>query len=120
MGLLFDLIQQRQIARTQKDADSAKETAHQSTVSFRELDNEVNHLTLICRAMWELLQERNNLSEQDLLAKVQEIDLRDGKLDGKYRSTKECSSCHRALNRRHTRCIYCGAPHIAESAFDVL
>ena len=78
-----------------------------------------NRLVLLTRAMWELMSSRLNISEQELLDKVTEIDLRDGKLDGKMEAkTACCGACGRHLSQRHATCIYCGAPIAASSAFD--
>ena len=83
------------------------------------LGENFDRLTLICRAMWELMREQNNLTEEDLLKKVKEIDLLDGVLDAKLRNPpKKCSKCGRTVSKRHMRCIYCGAEALMNTAFD--
>ena len=83
--------------------------------------DKIDRLVLIHRSMWELVRASNNLSEDDLLKKVTEVDLRDGTLDGKIITPpKKCSGCHRLISRRHRRCIYCGAGNLLDSAFDSL
>lgn len=61
-------------------------------------------------ALWELLQQKAHVPEAEFMAKVQEIDLRDGKLDGKAGAApaRSCPSCQRMLSQRHRRCLYCG------------
>jgi hypothetical protein len=86
---------------------------------MRELEERVESLSLICQAMWELLRERTDATEEMLIEKVQELDMQDGKLDG--RRTKEvtyCVECHRPLSKYHQRCMYCGRGREPESAFD--
>jgi hypothetical protein len=86
---------------------------------FRFLEGRIDKLLLVCGAMWELLRERTGLTEEDLTAKVQEVDLRDGVQDGKV--TKEvlkCVKCGRTLSRRHHCCLYCGARELNPQAFD--
>jgi len=41
---------------------------------------------------------------------VRQIDLSDGRLDGKVKRKKllECGNCGRVMAPRHLRCIYCG------------
>jgi len=74
------------------------------------LDQKVDKLALICRAMWELLRDKYDLNDEILLNKVKEIDLLDGNLDGKVNiPPKTCSKCGRQVSKRHARCIYCGA-----------
>jgi hypothetical protein len=83
--------------------------------------DKIDTLVLIGRAMWELVRASNNLSEDDLLKKVTEVDLSDGTLDGKIITPpKKCSSCNRVMSKRHRRCIYCGAEERLDSAFDSL
>ena len=49
------------------------------------------------------------LDEQDLLNRIEEIDLSDGYRDGKVAAqVVVCPSCRKNLNSRHARCIYCG------------
>ena len=83
------------------------------------LGENFDRLTLICRAMWELMREQTNLTEEDLLKKVKEIDLLDGVLDAKLKNPpKKCSQCGRTVSKRHMRCIYCGTEALADTAFD--
>ena len=64
---------------------------------------------LICEALWELLREKTNLTEQDLYAKIHEVDMRDGVLDGKNsRKSVDCPDCGKKVSSRHPLCIYCG------------
>jgi len=105
--------------------DNAKAEAQRSQRSLKEyertLADKIDSLGLICRAMWELVRGLYNLSDEDLLNKVQEIDLSDGKLDGKVKvKPKKCSKCGRPLSRRRMRCLYCGSWEFLDSAFDTL
>jgi hypothetical protein len=44
-------------------------------------------------------------------AKIREIDLRDGKLDGTFRPpAKTCKECGRVSSPMSATCLYCGAP----------
>lgn len=84
------------------------------------LEDRFERLSLVCMAMWSLLQDKTNLSEDDLLQRVQAIDLMDGREDGKAGKTGvvKCAACTRPMSDRHMRCIYCGADKPAGSAFD--
>ena len=44
----------------------------------RSLEASVDHLALACQAMWELLRGQVGVTEEQLLAKMKEVDLRDG------------------------------------------
>ena len=69
----------------------------------------IDKLILVNRALWEIIAESQGLAEEYLLNKVNEIDLRDGVLDGKIRiPVRKCASCGRMLQQGHEKCIYCG------------
>jgi hypothetical protein len=74
------------------------------------LEWKVNKLVLINMALVELLTARGGLTEDQLLAKMQEIDLRDDRADGKLPETVSavCESCGRTYSKRHNHCLYCG------------
>jgi len=85
----------------------------------RDLEDRLDRLTLVCMALWELLKERGELSEEDLATKVREIDLRDGQADGKIsKQVKRCASCDRVMSPRHQACMYCGAVNLHVTPFD--
>ena len=96
---------------------SAKVTASNRLV--QDLEDRLDKLLLVNMAMWELLKARTELTEEDLLGKVQEIDLRDGRADGKVSKTvAECPKCGRTMSPRHKKCLYCGASRLNVGAFD--
>ena len=39
---------------------------------------DLGHLKLVCAAVWELVKEKSKLTEDDLVAKVAELDAKDG------------------------------------------
>jgi len=65
---------------------------------------------MITEALWSMLKEQHGYTDEDLIERVRQIDLRDGKLDGKVASTgiKTCASCKRPVSGRHAVCLYCG------------
>ncbi len=74
-----------------------------------ELEQRVDKLVLANLALWEILKGRMNLTEDLLLSKIREIDLRDGKLDGKIaREVLHCPMCGRVMSTKHAQCLYCG------------
>ena len=82
------------------------------------LEDKVDSLSLTCQALWEILRDRTKLTEEELLAKISEIDMRDGRADGKMGAKGgPCSKCGRVLNKRHLRCLYCGEHNEMDHAF---
>lgn len=107
---------QRRLKDSARAAGASKRTERE--VQF--LEDRFERLSLVCMAMWSLMQDKTNVTEAELLERVQTIDLMDGRVDGK--ATKvgvvKCHQCDRPMSERHLRCIYCGAEKRASSAFD--
>ncbi|BFM21336.1 hypothetical protein [Gilvimarinus japonicus] len=104
---LYDLFQNFKIFEAKDDADRASLRSTDNVGEINKLRDQIDHLSLVCQATCELLDEIG-ISKKMMLAKIQEIDLRDGKLDGKYVKQHTCRSCHRPLAARHLMCMYCG------------
>jgi hypothetical protein len=78
----------------------------------------IDKLILVDRALWEIIAESQGLTEEYLLDKVNEIDLRDGVLDGKMREPlRKCSSCGKMLQQGYVKCIYCGTKNEVANPF---
>ena len=106
--VIIDFVQRRH-ARGGRDASGAGAGAapRPSTPS---LEEQVGRLTLACTAMWTLLRQRFGVTDQELLEAIQEVDLRDGVLDGQYKPPAlTCPACGRRNNRRRRTCMYCEA-----------
>ena len=84
------------------------------------MEHAVDKLTLINRALWEIIQKHLPVDNDHLIAKVNEIDMRDGKLDGKLdkKTVRTCAYCGKTLSRKHRKCIYCGTADTQADAFD--
>ena len=74
------------------------------------LSNDVERLLMITEALWGILKDQHGYTDEELARRVREIDLRDGRLDGRVASetTALCPSCKRPLERNRPYCIYCG------------
>ena len=96
----------------QADANAAQATVREVGADVEKLRNDVSRLLLISEALWTLLQKQHGYAEEDLVALVQEIDLRDGRLDGKTAKAApaSCPKCGRVNSSKHSACIYCGSP----------
>ncbi len=91
------------------EAAGARSAARDAGTRVAELEARLDRMALACQAMWTLLSEKLQVSEEELLNRVNDLDLSDGKLDGKVRrSAGECGKCGRKVARRFPRCIYCG------------
>ena len=118
MDLFWELHQHRRIARVQSKADRLAHRAGRLDSRIADLEQSIDKLLLIQRAVWELTAEKLALGDGELEAKVQEIDLRDGAEDGKLRVARQCPKCERVVSRKHDRCLYCGAEDLGPDVFD--
>lgn len=75
-----------------------------------QLEGQVERLLMITEALWTILREQHGLDEQELLRQMVQIDIRDGKLDGRVASSppEPCPKCHRIVAKRSMRCMFCG------------
>jgi hypothetical protein len=85
------------------------------------VDQRVDQLVLVVQAMWTLLQEKTGLTDAELLARVTELDTHDGAMDGRLtRPPVKFAKCGAAVARKFNRCLFCGEPYTAGSAFDTV
>lgn len=117
-GFIWDLQQDGRIAKAESDATNAKYEVASSKHRIDELEFALNRMSLASQAMWELLRDRLGITEEELSAKVKEIDLRDGVQDQKITTTlMKCTRCGHTLNTKSRRCIYCGETVPKPNAF---
>jgi hypothetical protein len=121
--MFWELYQQGRINQARQDASEARASVRSTGRDLQDLqgtvcllEQQVERLTLAAMAMAEILRDRQGISEEEIEAKVREIDLRDGRLDGKLSpSVKRCGSCGRVNGPRQVACIYCGTDLPGES-----
>ena len=100
------------------DASSARTDARGARMDAREVSEQLDRTLMACEAMWSILRDKLGVTDEDLIARVNELDLSDGKLDGKVRraTSVQCSHCNRTVSKRFAKCTYCGA-EIEREAF---
>jgi hypothetical protein len=100
--------------------DDVPGAARRVETAVRELEDRVARLSLICCAMWTILQAHAEVGDDELLRIVQELDLSDGIIDGKasVERVRQCTACGRPVSTRHLHCLYCGAPRQGRDPFD--
>lgn len=77
---------------------------------IKEMRKAIGKLMMITQAMWEIIAESHSLSDDHIVAKVREIDLRDGAVDGKIKKPiRVCVSCGKVLPLGRDGCLYCGS-----------
>ncbi len=109
MSVFWSMYGFRNIQAT-ADASQARAEARGARMDVREVGDQVERTLLVCEAMWSILRDRLGVTDEELFARVNEIDLSDGKLDGKVRkaTVAVCSKCKRTVSKRFAKCSYCG------------
>lgn len=108
MGGLGGLQVQRDTA-TSSRAIRSETMVMSAQEDIKELRHQVERLTLLNQALWELIREKAGLTDADLERMAEEVDLRDGKADGKMGGNAfTCPTCARVSNAKHYKCLYCG------------
>jgi len=109
MNIFFDLYQQYKINKVEVDAQSAKHIAEKIQNDIYSINYRIDTVLLAMQALWEIMKERGGVTDEELVKKMEEIDLRDGVADGKM-SMKivVCPNCGRNNNSKRASCLYCG------------
>ena len=116
--MLWELYQQSRIQDANATASRAESKSQNVAYTIARLEDKIDSLALTCQALWEIARDQSGLTDEQLMAKVGEIDLRDGQADGKMGSGGEaCVKCGRVISKRHMSCMYCGEPVVKEHAF---
>jgi len=114
----WNLQQENRIAEAKAQASHARDDLSHYKRRIDELEFSLNRVTLASQAVWEILRARLEISQEELLAKINEIDLRDGVQDGRITPyVTNCPKCNRVVNSKSARCIYCGAAFEKPSVF---
>ena len=100
-------------AQAQTDANDAQAIAREAKTEIEYLRQDIDRLLMITEALWTLLKKEHGYADDVLSGLVREIDLRDGRLDGKSATVAppaSCPACGKINSSRRSVCIYCGQP----------
>jgi hypothetical protein len=119
MDVFGESSQNSRIDGASQVARDARSTARDAERELATLQRRVDFLTIASQALWEIVRERMGLSDQQILDRIKEIDLRDGKADGKIsRSIQPCPQCQRNNQSGQSSCVYCGTALPIGQLFD--
>ena len=97
-----------------------KSAADEEALSMSAMRRDIEKLYLIVEALWGILRQTANLKDDDLAELVRQIDLLDGKLDGRNALNSQsriCASCGKTILRGQFRCTWCGAEMVDDGLF---
>lgn len=107
--MLWDFLMYHRLGEVERKASDASYDARTITAELHRVRDDLERMQLVQRAMWDLLREPRGLTDEDLAAKITELDLQDGVRDGKLATAaRTCPTCKRTMGRRHAHCLYCG------------
>lgn len=111
MSLFWGSFHGAGVRAVHSDAQAARRSATDARIKTDELEARCERALLVCEALWTIMRDKLGVSEEELVNRVNEIDLSDGKLDGKVRrAAVQCNKCGKNVARRFQKCIYCGTP----------
>ncbi len=97
---------------TKITTSNAAASARQARTGIEFLKSDLERVLMINEALWIFIKEQHGYTDEDLIKKIAEIDMRDGKLDGKVapevKENNACGNCGRPIGRRRLICLYCG------------
>jgi hypothetical protein len=113
INLFWNLYQQGQISRLQSDSrSSGSETEfiarREASQQVQELHERLDRTVMAMHAMWTLMAERTNLTQEDLVKRVTEIDAQDGVVDGRITPRQVKCACGATVSPKFGRCLFCG------------
>lgn len=90
-------------------AASADRAADRAASRAETVDQRLDRALLTMEAMWSILRDRLQVTDEQLAQRIVEVDESDGLLDGKVRrKPKTCLHCKKTIPGRFPRCLYCG------------
>lgn len=108
MLYLYDSFQDLRIDKADVKSSQAQQRSYDNKSHLGALEQKIDSLYLMNLAALELLSELG-VSKKQIMDKIEEIDLRDGKADGKVSKVANCSDCGHRISKRRSNCFYCGA-----------
>lgn len=92
-----------------RDAASAGAKARSAETAVEWLEARLDTAMLACEAMWQILSEKLDVTEEELLQRIEALDRSDGRRDGRVRKPPvTCPRCERTISRKRPTCMYCG------------
>jgi len=99
------------------EARTARGAVNEAQSEIYVLKQNVERLLMITEALWTFVKENHTYEDEDLYKEIMNIDMRDGKLDGRVspEEPKKCFHCDHILLRRKPFCMYCGKTVIRDA-----
>ena len=120
VSLSVGIAAHRWINSIKSDMRAQKLNFDESELSAVSMRQDIEKLYMLVEALWLIIKETSGMNDEDLAELVKQIDLQDGKLDGRNSSNAailKCANCGRILLRGQLKCAYCGKDFHAAALF---
>jgi len=111
MGMFGNWYQMSRIREAETTASEARDGVQEQGLTVRELERQVQRLTIVVTALAEILRDRHGTPVEVIEAKIQEVENREAP---SHPRAKRCSGCGRLSSPDHTNCMYCNEPLASE------
>ncbi len=113
MSSLFaasSMINNAQVRGARDASNQASRAAADVRLQNKSIQADIEKLFMITEALWIILKEEHGYTEETLHQLIHDIDMQDGRQDGKVakQQNPSCPQCGRTLIGKQTTCIYCG------------
>jgi len=116
MEFFHEMYQNRNISAARTQASSANLNAKEAQVKLTELESKLEMSLMVSEALWGIIKQSLDLDDTYLAQLVKQIDMKDGRADGKVAKTipDNCTNCGKVLSRGKTKCMYCEQEHLLQ------
>ena len=120
----MDIYQSRQIGRAHRAVDQVAQEAQFQRQAARDevaaLHDRIDRLVLLNEAIWQLLAEALEMTDDQLDRRVVKLDGDDGTADGRRTRGPIRCQCGAMVNARVGQCQFCGEAAPVRSSFDAI
>ncbi|MBR4171055.1 MAG: hypothetical protein IKR48_05340 [Kiritimatiellae bacterium] len=103
---------QMQSSTVRQEYSRISEKSDDASLQVTRLREDLERLYLITQALWQMVKTATGATDEQLQEKIRQIDVEDGRSDGKNTEVTrpiDCPVCHRRILSGQTFCLYCGA-----------
>jgi hypothetical protein len=99
--------------RATEGAIDANNAARRAEDALGRLEDTIDRQMLVIRTLLTACEKAGLFNEAQFRELMNDVDLSDGRLDGKFKpqvTPRECPTCHKVNGKRAVTCMYCGNP----------
>lgn len=111
--LLHDFFTASEFNVMEKEFNHHRSRQDNHGLRIEQLERDLGYTTLLARALAEACLKKGVLTQEELHAMVREVDVADGRLDGRASppptaNKTVCAACGHATPKTRPTCLYCG------------